>query len=47
MFEHVKFVSQLSNLVKWNKESYEMESMLISREKGKNIICGDLKKYAM
>ena len=38
MFEKIDVVSQLSNLVKWNKESYEMESMLISREKGENII---------
>ena len=38
MFEHVKVVSQLSNVVKWNKKSDEMESMLISREKDGNII---------
>ena len=35
MFEHVKVVSQLSRLVKWNKESDEMESMLIAREERK------------
>ena len=35
MFQYFKFVSQLSNVVKWNKESDGMESMLISREKGK------------
>ena len=34
MFEYVKVVSQLSNVVKWNKESDEMESMLIAIEKG-------------
>ena len=38
MFEYVKVVSQLSNVVKWNKESDDMESILIAREKGKNII---------
>ena len=34
MFENVKVVSQLSNVVKWNKESDEKESMLIAIEKG-------------
>ena len=38
MFEYIKVVSQLSNVVKCNKESDDMESMLIVREKGKNII---------
>ena len=38
MFEHVKFVSQLSNFLKQNKDSDEMKSMLIAREKKKNII---------
>ena len=27
MFEYVKFVSHISNVVKWNKESDDMESM--------------------
>ena len=35
IFEYVKVVSQLLNLLKWNKESADMESMLIAREKGK------------
>ena len=34
MFEHVKFVSQLSNILKCNKESDEMGSMVIAIEKG-------------
>ena len=38
MFEYVKVMYQFSNVVKWNKESDEMESMLIAREKGENII---------
>ena len=33
-FEHVKVMSQLSNVVKWNKDSDEIESMLIAKEKG-------------
>ena len=37
-FEYVKVVSQLSNFVKWNTESDDMESMLIARDKGVNII---------
>ena len=31
MFEYVKIVSQLSNAVKYNKESDYMESILIAR----------------
>ena len=38
MFEYVKVVFQFSNVVKWYKESDDMESMLFSREKGNNII---------
>ena len=38
MFEYVKVVSWFSIVVKWNKESDDMESMLIAREKGENII---------
>ena len=38
IIEHVNVVSQLSNVVKWNKESDDREAMLISREKSKNII---------
>ena len=38
MFEYVKVVSQLSNVVNWNKESDDTESMLIARGKGKYII---------
>ena len=34
MFEYVKVVSHLSNIVKQNKVSDDLESMLISREKG-------------
>ena len=35
IFEYVKVLYQLSNVVKCNKESDDMESILISREKGK------------
>ena len=38
MFEYVKVVSQFSNVVKWNKEGDDTESILIAREKGGNII---------
>ena len=38
MFEYVKVVSQFSNVVRCNKESYDMKSILIAREKGGNII---------
>ena len=38
VFEYVKVVSQFSNGVNWNKESDDLESMLIAREKGGNII---------
>ena len=38
MFEYVKFVSQSSNVVKRNRESDDMESMLTAREKWRNII---------
>ena len=38
MFDYVKVVSRFSNVAKWNKESDYMESMLIAREKRKNII---------
>ena len=38
MFEYVKVLSQLSNVLKCNKESDDMESMLTAREKGGNII---------
>ena len=31
MFGCIKFMSQLSNVVKWSKASDDMESMLISR----------------
>ena len=38
-------MSQLSNFLKWNKESDSMKSMLIAREKGKDIIiCVDFSK---
>ena len=37
IFVYVKFVSQLSNVVKWNKESDDAESMLIAREERKKI----------
>ena len=38
MFEKIDVVSQLSNVLYWGKDSDEMESMLISREKRENII---------
>ena len=38
MLQYVKVVSQLSNVVKWNKESDDMKSMLLSREERENII---------
>ena len=38
IFEYVKVVSQLSNFVKWNKESDDMESIVIAREERENII---------
>ena len=38
MFEYVKVVSQIPNVVKWNKYSYDTELMLIKRDKGGNII---------
>ena len=38
MFEYFKGVYQLSNVAKWNKESDDMELMLIHRQKGKYII---------
>ena len=38
IFEYIKVVSQLSNNVKWNKESDDMESMFIKIEESKNII---------
>ena len=38
IFGYVKVVSHLSNVVKWNTESDDMESMLIARDKGVNII---------
>ena len=31
-------MSQLSNVVEWKKESDDIESMLIEREKGEDII---------
>ena len=31
-------MSQLSNFVKWNKESDDMESIVIAREERENII---------
>ena len=31
IFEFIKFLSQLLNVVKWNKESDYMESMFIAR----------------
>ena len=33
IFEYVKVISQLSNVVKWNKEINDTESILISIEK--------------
>ena len=33
IFENVRFVSQFSNVVEWNKESEEMESILTARKK--------------
>ena len=38
MFEYVKVVSRLSNVIKWNKYSDVMESMLIPIKKGVNIL---------
>ena len=38
MFEYVKVMSQFSNVVKWNKQDDDTESILIAREKGGNII---------
>ena len=38
MFEYVKVVSRLSNVIKWNKDSDVMESMLIPIKKGVNIL---------
>ena len=38
MFEYVKIVSRLSNVIKWNKDSDVMESMLIPIKKGVNIL---------
>ena len=38
MFKYFKVVSQLSNVLKQNKESDDTESMLIAREKRKNIL---------
>ena len=38
MFDHVKVVPQVSRVIKWNKESYEMEIMLFAREVRENII---------
>ena len=35
MFKYVNVVSKLSNVVKLNKESYDMESILIAIKKGK------------
>ena len=37
-FEHVKVVSQLSNILKLNKDIDDIESMLISKGERKNII---------
>ena len=37
IFEHFKVVANLSIVVKWNKYSDEMESMLITREERDNI----------
>ena len=48
MFEFFKVMSQLSNVVSSNKESDDMESMLIARGKWGNIISyDDFPKYAM
>ena len=38
MFEDVKVVTQLSRVVKRNKDNHEMGSMLIAREERKSII---------
>ena len=38
IFVYVKFVSQLSNVVKWNKQSDDAESMLIAKEEREKII---------
>ena len=38
MFEYIKFMSQLSNYVKWNKSSDDMESMLIAPIDGTDIL---------
>ena len=44
MFEYVNVLSQLPNVVKWDKYSYYMESMLIAREKGDIISYVDFSK---
>ena len=38
MFQYVKVLYQLLNVVKWNKKSDNMEAMLIAREEIKIII---------
>ena len=35
MFEYAKVVYQFSNVAKWNKDSDDMEYILITREKWK------------
>ena len=38
MNSHIKVVSQLSKVVKWNKYNQQMEPIYVARETGRNIL---------